>query len=214
MKTKSLLISSFLLLIFAKTQAQDFYLGFRVDPTIGFFQSDDPRFQSNGSKLGLNFGIIADYKLTDNYLLGTGLSVNTMGGKFIDTQDLTNKKNNNYTIRYLEIPITLKLRTNEIGYSKYFGQFGLTPGVNIRARNNGDLEQGPILTPNPKKDISDEINDFRVGLVIGGGVEYSLGDRTAFIGGLSFNNGLTDISDDKDYKVLNSYVALNLGIIF
>ncbi len=213
MKKNTLLLFAIFSLSIIQSKAQDFYLGFRADPNIGFFQSDDKRFKSDGSKIGFNFGLIADYKLTDNYLFGTGLTINSMGGKFINTESASVTRSE-YSLRYLEIPLTLKLRTNEIGYSKYFGQFGLTTGVNVRARSKGEVNTAGVITAFDNIDVTKDINILRLGLLIGGGIEYSLGGRTSLIGGLSYNNGLTDITDQKDFKVVNSYVALNLGIVF
>jgi hypothetical protein len=42
----------------------------------------------------------------------------------------------NYTLQYIEIPITMKLKTNEIGSLTYYVQIGVEPGWNLSAKGS------------------------------------------------------------------------------
>ena len=42
------------------------------------------------------------------------------------------------------------------------------------------------------EDIKDDIQMFRVGLLIGAGIEYSLSGNTAIVAGVTYNNGFTN----------------------
>jgi hypothetical protein len=50
-------------------------------------------------------------------------------------------------------------------------------------------------------------------MIIGGGLEYRLSGKTSLLGGLTYNNGLTNIAKN-DQSVKNHYVALNIGVFF
>ena len=41
--------------------------------------------------------------------------------------------NRNYSINYVNIPLVLKLKTNEIGYFTYYGEFGATIGLKTKS---------------------------------------------------------------------------------
>ena len=47
-------------------------------------------------------------------------------------------------LKYLEIPLTLRLRTNEIGYITYWVQVGVGLGFNIKARATDEIDHKKI----------------------------------------------------------------------
>ena len=52
-----------------------------------------------------------------------------------------------------------------------------------------------------------------MGLIIGGGFQYSLGGNTALVLALIYNNGFTDVLQDKEKVALKS-LSLKLGVMF
>jgi opacity protein-like surface antigen len=151
-----------------------------------------------------------------------------------------------YRLQYVEVPLTLKLRTNEIGYITYWGQFGIVPGLNINAKGDDTVdflygksdtgwgETDRVSFSSEDEDIKNDINIFRVGLLIGAGIEYSLSGNTAVLAGITYNNGFTDVLDgdlvvtdesDKpvfeggnpkknEMKSMSNILQLNIGIKF
>jgi hypothetical protein len=63
-------------------------------------------------------------------------------------------------------------------------------------------------------DISDNINTFNMGMVIGGGLEYNLSGNTSLLAGVTFSNGLLDVLDDSALKARSNFLGLTLGILF
>ena len=197
-------------------------ISFRTNPNIGWMVPQNNNQEFTGSSLRFGFGLSTDILFTENYAIGTGLNVEGMGGKL---KYLTRKiefagepnedeyiveRERNFNLRYVEIPVTLKLRTNEIGYITYWGQFGLGLGVNWRANadetdnylqvwdedagSNGDFIETTKADFNDEAiDVSDEINILRASLIIGAGVEYNLSGTTSMVVGLTFNNGFTNV---------------------
>jgi hypothetical protein len=107
------------------------------------------------------------------------------------------------------------LRTNQIGYITYFGQFGLQAGVRIRSRSD---VSGPSLTVAENKvDFSNDVTLPDFGLLIGGGLEYAVSGNTALLGAIQFYNGFIDVTDNpegyKSKSTLN-HLRLQLGVFF
>src|SRR6185295_7915558 len=108
-----------------------------------------------------------------------------------DSMLFASATNVNYRTQYLQIPLTLKLRTNQIGYITYFGQFGLQAGVRIRSR--ADITDPVNSFAENKVDFSNDVTLPDFGLVIGAGVEYTITGNTALLGALQFYNGFIDV---------------------
>ena len=111
---------------------KSFRLGLLVCPNMGWITTDAPEVENDGSHLGFRFGLLSDFKLgsSTNYFFSTGLFMNSMGAKLKTTltDSLKTVVNSEVKLQYVELPITIKLKTNEIGYLTYFGQIGVNAG--------------------------------------------------------------------------------------
>ncbi len=230
---KKLLLSFSLLIISISAftqEKQSFKLGLKMAPSFAWLKSDTKGYDSDGSKFGFAWGLISEFKFADRYAFATGIDVTYRGGKFktveefktvFTGEDSVISTNSSYNMKYIEIPLTLKLKTNEIGSLTYFFQIGVSPGVNISAKksfeSNTQTTVGGIIqnTPDSDDDVenNEEINNFNLSLVVGAGVEYNISGETILIGGLQFNNGLLDAFDG-DPTVNTNYLALTLGVLF
>jgi opacity protein-like surface antigen len=238
------------------TNAQDFQkfkIAARFSPGIAWMKPDSKYITNEGNVARFGFGISMDIHFTENYAFGTGLEVTRMGGSLsylnsgrYDGVDYVMSRTRDYRLQYVEVPLTLKLRTNEIGYITYWGQFGIVPGLNINAKGDDEIDflksvETGLWEETDKKSISSEdedikndINIFRVGLLIGAGIEYSLSGNTAVHVGVTYNNGFTDILDGdlvvtddsnkpvfdggkpvkNEMKSMSNILQLNIGIKF
>jgi hypothetical protein len=163
------------------------------------------RVNNGGSKMGYNFGLLVDYFFGDNYAITSGLTINTTGGKleYLSSGNNTVEARPRYNLRYIEIPMGLKLRSEDLKRMNIYGRFGLSPQLNIMAKDNDD------------NGISDEVKLLDLGYHIGGGIEYSVGGKNALVFGLLFNNGFMDITSSSyhDKAILNRLV-FEFGFIF
>lgn len=229
---KKLLISASFILISLTIFAQEepaFHFGVKASPSLAWLRSDTKGYASDGSKFGFSYGLITDFNFASKYAFSTGVDITYRGGKFKTVQELKDIVNKDsvistsasYVLQYLEIPITLKLKTNEIGSVTYYVQVGVAPGINIRARKNYESSTQTTVSGIPqtinaeenKLDAQSEINSLNLSMIIGGGVEYTLSGQTVLVGGIQFNNGFLDVFDG-DPKVNSNYLALTLGILF
>lgn len=207
MQRKLLILAGLLICVITNAQTENrIRLGFVLSPQISWLSSDANEVSSNGSLFGYNFGVVMDRFFSSNYAISTGLTINTSGGKLTRPNPEAQESsliNSTYRLKYVEIPMSLKLLTNEFRRSRYYGQFGLFSQYNIKA-SDGD--------GNSK---SSEIKFFDMGYLIGGGMEYSVGGDTYLTIGLLYNNGFTDVTDYgiSDKTNLKRFV-FQFGVIF
>jgi hypothetical protein len=227
---KTLAVFAFLFMVAATSQAQDDYqkfrMGFKMSPNISWMQPQDKHFVSESSALRFGFGFVADVFFAENYAIGTGVNIMRNGGEFsflkerLEVEDgvetaFISRYTRNYNNQYVEIPLTFKLRTNEIGYITYWGQFGVGAGVNINSRGDEeiqDIEQRVFTTqglpewqsieskPTIEENVNfaDDIRLFRVGLILSAGIEYSLSGSSSVLIGVTYNNGFTNVFTKQD----------------
>jgi len=219
---KKYLFISILIISSIQAFAQHSNLRFTVfvDPKFTWMNSDYTAIDNDGSKMGVNIGLNVDKFFADNYAIMTGVSINNVGGNLTFNMDgkelktnggnelLNNGSTVEYKLQYINVPLGLKLKTNEIGYWTFFTHLGLNSGINIKAT----AEVDDVDLPN--ENISKEIRLFNLGYYIGAGAEYSIGGNAAIVVGLTYTNGFIDITDGEDSKVTLSNIAIRLGVLF
>jgi hypothetical protein len=207
--------------VFAQRLAplNDFRLGLTAHPTFGWIKPEGGK--GNGVALGFSYGLIGDFNFAENYSFATGITITTINGKsteinpgpyHVGPDDIKTAYNIRYKLQYLEIPLTVKLKTTKVGTVRWYGQFGLSNDFNIGARQ--DVDQVGKQSIADDANAKDLINFYRAGLIIGGGGEFDIAPNTSITMGLTFNNGFTDISDNKNSSVRNHYLGLNFGVFF
>ncbi len=210
---KSILALAACVSLASNINAQDeksFRLGLQIAPNMGWIATDEKGIESDGTRLGFRFGLLGDFQLGSNanYFFSTGLFMNNMGAKL--KTSLGDSANTTVTgeakYQYVELPLTIKLKTNEIGYMTYFGQIGYDTGLRTSAKakaGDGDFE-----------DISDYSNIIRVALAVGGGVEYNFSGNTSAILGLKYSNAFTSVNDGDGAKAKLHYFEVTVGALF
>jgi hypothetical protein len=236
MKMKGISILLVAVLMTVQGFSQDFKkfkFGFKVDPNVSWMSSETTDVVSEGVLLRGSFGVNADIMFSERYALGTGFSIMGGGGQlsFFDYEDRIGdagesnfivKRNRKYKMKYVEIPLTLKLRTDEIGYITYWGQFGLGLGFATKATADDNIKFFSQLVEDTTSgvsewmdagsnnstiakedeeemgvDISGEMLPIRASLIIGAGIDYSLSGNTSLMFGIAYNNGLTNVFKSK-----------------
>ncbi len=198
----------------------DFRLGLTAHPTIGWIKPETGK--TNSVALGFSYGLLADFNFAENYAFATGLTVTTINGKstevnvkpYYDGSAAQTAYDLKYKLQYIEIPLSLKLKTDKMGEIKWYGQFGLSNGFNIGARQNASESGNGSKIIMENKGISKQTNFYRAGLILGAGGEFDISNSTSVAVGLTLNNGFTDIASDSDRKVRNHYMGLNFAVFF
>jgi len=215
MREKIFVLFVFLCLIVDSSEAQSEKgnrFSFLMSPQLSWVKSDHNAVTSNGNIFGFDFGILYDRFFDKNYAFTTGVVINSGGGKLtyrdtvpaniggeiVDIVDL------DYKLKYLEIPVGLKLMTNDFRRTRYYGEMGLYMAFNIKARDGNG------------KALGEEVKLFDSGYHLGGGMEYSLGGSTFLMFGIRYSAGFNDITsnDAIDDKTNLQRMEFRFGIIF
>ena len=193
--------------------------GLMATPNLGWLRPGITDFDKDGAqtRLGFGYGLMLDYKFSEspNYLFSTGINLTTNGGGLIeayaplnidlknDTNYFTGTLDRTYRFQYVNIPLLLKMRTNEIGYMSYFGAIGLDLGIRTRSFANDDFtwKQGGLTladqkdVPADQKDVNieDQINLFRLGINLTAGGEFNLSGNTNAYVGIGWHNTFTNV---------------------
>ncbi len=207
-----------------KTATSKYRLGFKVSPNISWLASDDGNMNVGDKSLQFGYGLNFDIFFAENYAIGTGFNINNTGGKYSyfaqytgDDFDATGAEifdmkqvgliERDLRLQYLQIPLTFKMKTNEIGYITYWGQFGLGLNMNLKALSSDNIDYLYYQNKNTleweksnrvstsmsaPKDIKNEVNIFSSNLIFAAGIEYNLSGNTSILAGLTFQNGFTD----------------------
>ena len=190
------------------------------DPQFAWLSSSDHDIiDPDGSIFHMQAGIQADYFFAENYAFILGFGVNNLGGRLLYSDSIAYNpddgpvivrpgQNIKMNLQYLDIPLGLKLKTEELGYGTFFFQLGFNPMFNINAHistKDGEFD---------KKDIKESSTIFNLGYHVGAGFEYRLGGNTAAIGGVRWTSGFIDVTDDDDAKLSVNAISIHLGVLF
>lgn len=225
-----LLIIIFLSSSSVLSQQKPFVFGFKAGPNLGWLKPDTKDYTSTGAQVGFNWGFIADFFLMENYAITTGFDVIFLNGGLEmpygitlpdDTVMTAGTLERKYKLKYIQIPVTLKMKTNELGKFKIFGQIGLGTNFLIGAKADDSFTSDDYSSNETDVDIYDDITFMRESLIIGGGAEYSLGGSTSLMAAIVFNNGFMDILNGKNpvdptvnNKATSNFVSFEVGIVF
>jgi opacity protein-like surface antigen len=215
--------------------------GMKLSPNLGFVNPDTRGYSSSGANAGYTFGLMAEFPIgtSGNYQFATGLNLNNVSGAWNETftyadnlsgPSRTRDLETNVKLRYIELPLTIKMMTNEIGYMRYFGQVGFGNAVNIRAKADfieptivdptiagTRPDRAPIVTEFTEvenEDVQDDINPYKASLIVAAGMEYNFSGNTSLLVAVTYNNGFTDILKTDDVKAMANYLELTVGIFF
>ena len=192
---------------------------------------DNKSYDDNGLGLRYSTGINLDFHFNNTVAFGTGLWFSVRKVGITTTNDLVPSPNNKtdevYNLQYLQIPLTLKMFTNEIADDMRL-YFQVGPSVDFKI--NEKLLKGNELD---KPVYAAAFNDGKravfsyidLSIIGGAGVEYQMGEHTALFVGLSYNRGLLNTLNpllkwgdgsyvNADINNKTSAISLDLGIKF
>ncbi len=216
---KKIIFFSLLTLSYSMAMAQrDVTFAFIASPQITWMKSGSNNVINGKNYLGFAYGIEGDVFLhSERYAITTGLTVSSTGGSLrykipVSFSDklLPAGTSVDYRLRYLEIPLALKLMSKDFNRTRFFAQFGLNNWLNIKAK--ATTSDGSFY----KETVNDEMRLFNIGLNVGGGINYDLGHRNYLTAGLIYTGTFFDTTSNqtvRDITTLNT-LRIRLGFVF
>ena len=164
---------------------------------------------------------------TENYTFSTGININSLGGKLSYTDSIPNDTvlgniTSSYRISYIEIPLFLKLKTNQMGYFTPFVQLGLRNSFRLSAYSDDEFIFGGELKTNEAVEIVDEAAFYTLSFSVGIGTEYAVSKSFSAYAILSYDNGLTTAINGENYigtsltkqNAMFKKIGLTIGFLF
>lgn len=202
-------------------------LGLRLAPNISFnsvnSEGNFNNVTSDGSALRFSAGPIADFFFSNNYAFSTGLwyTVKRVGISGTIADGTSTPAKSLYNLQYLQIPLSIKLYTNEVAPDlRVYFQVGGTLDFKIAEKQKEEGDN--FLYNRSQADDKRAFKPIDAGILLGGGIELIMGENTAVFGGLNYNRGLVNSLGGVEYNgkinndvsIRNSYVSLEVGIKF
>lgn len=203
-------------------QDRPFRLGFQTSPGFSWIHSNDKLIVRNGGNFGIKLGTTADISFKDNYSFTLGFNLGFhQGGEFLyeiggnylpkstlsipelQTGDkpLPDGVKIRYSLQYLEFPLGLKIRSSEIGYTRYFIEAPIFTFAFL-TRGRGDIETTDNVYP--QENIYKDLTVANIFWGLGAGMEYSISQNNAIVGGIYFHNGIFDFTRDNGKRAIDN----------
>lgn len=232
---KNLFIAILIVLLGFQVSAQKFGGGLEIGTGFSWLNTDSKNASVESGKIGFTYGAFLDINLTDNFCFTTGVNLNYVGGSVIYKDAIQLRWDEvehnimagsevSYKIQYVEVPISIKGKTQEIGYITYFGRLGAQPSIAVKSRADIDgiaMKGVEKVTDLEGLNVKENINLFNVGWHVGGGIEYSLGGSTSLIAEALFTQNFISMTKDNitdktgnHMSITNSMVMVKVGIKF
>jgi len=178
---------------------------------MAWIKPDSKSIDRDGYRVGFGYGVQTEFRIQENYAIASGLQISYRGGNLkFNNEDLDSivipDPVLNFKLQYVELPIALKMKTNEFNKIRYYGMFGFSPAYMIRAKYDSESEDDI--------DAKDDVNEFNVSMLIGAGIEYTISGSTVLTAGIEFNNGFFDVFDGDEAKGVTNYLGLTAGVLF
>lgn len=215
---KSIIALTILIAIANQVSAQEndkpFRFGLKVSPGLNWYKEGSSDVNGTKSGLGFSYGLMADYFFAENYCISSGLEMFSLKAGY----DFTNPASGivpSYTstiktkYQYIQLPVSIKMRTKEIGAMRYFGRFGFNNAICYKATADVNSTFANIKNV----DVKGSTNDFRFSLLIGGGAEYNIAGATNLIAGLYFDNSFIS-QNSSNGKIFGRGLVLDLAVVF
>lgn len=192
-------------------QYKPFQFGLNISPGINMTKANSENIIETKNNISFNWGFVGNFYFVENYGFSTGFNIINQKGNynFIDTNDsIFNCKIKN---QYIEIPLSLIMRTEKFGDFRIFSNIGYGLGIclNTKEEYHNSLDE--------EIQIPSEFKKIRHALILKLGVEYNVYKSSCLTLALKYNDNFANI-----YKSNNSFqqnirlnsLCLEIGFIF
>ncbi len=193
--------------------SQDYRIGIKLAPTLSNVRTSigdgGTSLERDGSAVKFLLGAFVDIPFQENYFFHAGVNFASKATKISAQNGVSAMLTEEYDHEYLQIPLLLKLYTNELMLdTRLFFNFGVIPEIRL---NSSDEDPGNLL-------IS-EFSAMDLAGNFGGGVERSIGVNTRIFAGLNYNIGFlntvkTQSTAYNDFTIKSNLFSLEIGIKF
>lgn len=210
------------------SQEKPFVFGFKVAPNIGWMKPDAKNYEREEMLPGFSWGFVAEFHLMENYTVTSGFNVVYLNAnlkyphrQLVNNDSTTGTLLRKYKLKYIEVPLILKMRTNKIGRFRFYGEIGIGTGFLLGAKADDEFKYNSSTLKDENIDISNDICFFRESLILGVGTEFIISGSTVVIIGVLFDNNFNNILNgentvvpDVSNKAIANFLEVHIGLVF
>ena len=196
---KNLLFVGLLLALSLGVSAQKTGFGFKLGPSFNWVGSKNGEAANLKLKTGFNFGLDAEFYMAENIAIVTGLNVNLINGsyRFADKREtdtlngyVLGTVDRNFKTTVFEVPLMIKMVTEQFGPLRYFAQGGGAFGYTYKVKLMDSFDGIAI---HDKYVASDrEYNPFRFSLRAAIGTQYTIQGTTRIFADLYYSHDMVN----------------------
>lgn len=195
-------------------QYKPFQFGLSLSPSINTTKINCDNIDETTTKFSYNWGFKGDFYFVENYGFSTGFNIMNLKGNYafnMSNDSIPRIVTNNIKNQYLEIPISMIMRTEKIGKARIIGNVGYGLGFCLNSNKEIHDAEGHEI------EITDNFKTIRHALIIKLGVEINVYKSSCVVANLVYNNNFTNIyqkNNSLGHNISLNSLSLELGFMF
>lgn len=214
MDMKKIILTLFIVIavtINVSAQYKPFQFGLKIEPGLSVTKPNGDNFSKGSNKLSFSWGFSGNFYFVENYGFSTGFNVRNISGNYTYSDSEIGEIKCSIDNQYLEIPLSLIMRTEKIGEMRIIGNVGYGLGICLNKSQKHTYGNEELLN----KEIP--FNKIRNALIIKLGVEYNIHKSSCLTAAFVFNNNFTNIyknNESLEHNVVLNNLCLEIGFMF
>lgn len=195
----------------ASAQYKAFQFGLNASPSVNITKTNSDNFVKGVNSLSFNWGFAGNFYFVENYGFSTGFNVRNIKGNYIYNDSIIGDINCSISNQYLEIPLSLIMRTEKMGEIRIVGNIGYGLGFCLNSSQEHGYGEEEVL------DVEVPFSKIRNALIIKLGIEYNVYKSSCLTAAIVFNNNFTNIykkGNSFEHNVMLNNLCLEIGFMF
>ncbi len=181
--------------------SQDLTFSVHVDPVISWMGSNSSDYTNEGVRAGFSMGLDVLHYFNENIAASSGIGFLSAGGRQSAVEPHTMVFNNftqvvvpgdemKYNLKYINIPLGIRLQTRQVDYLSWFSDIGFD--IRMLLKSTVDILAEEISNENAKN----EVYGMNAGWHLYAGAEYELNMNFSVLAGIGYDQDFFDITKD------------------
>ena len=190
-------------------QYKSFQFGLKVEPGVNCAILDSDNLYDGKTKMSFNWGFVGNFYFVENYGISTGFNVRYINSEYSYNNNI-NEFDRIIKNQYLEIPVSLIMRTEAINNLRILGNIGYGAGILL----NDNTEDFDVHDNKTSVDRN-EFATIRHAFILKLGIEYDIYKSSCLTAAIVYNNNFMNIYDKNiSHDVMLNSICIEIGFLF
>lgn len=198
----------------ASAQYKPFQFGLNITPSINTTKINCDNIDELKSKVSYNWGFKGNFYFVENYGFSTGFNILNLRGNYaynnMTNDTIVNTMTCDIRNQYIEIPISMIMRTEKMGKARVIGNVGYGLGFCLNSNQELVDMEGVEIEP------TNVFRTMRHSLIIKLGVEFNVYKSSCLTANVVYNNNFTNVYKDNPlgHNISLNSLGLEIGFMF